>query len=86
VYVAVNRQLCLGRLRNWNQLADLSSHFHIPVPFLKDNQLVKLGDDGIVFQAQGFVLANLHDAVEEYRLILDECVSNLLAIIEKDRE
>ena len=35
--------------------------------------------------SQVYAFTNLHDAVVEYHLILDHCVSNMLEIIAKDR-
>lgn len=41
-YVDTQKTLCLGMIRDFYQLGDLSGHFHVPVNFLRESHMVKL--------------------------------------------
>lgn len=41
-YGEANRSLCLGMIRDFHQLGDLSNYYHIPVAFLQEEQVKKL--------------------------------------------
>jgi hypothetical protein len=79
------REFILAKYRSFGHLQALSHHYGIPVPFLRDDQIVYVGENGVIEPIKDKRgIKHYHKKIETFRAFTENVVWTLLSLIRLD--